>query len=289
MDNPQAVGMQTPFGVAIDAVHHEIWRVVEHEAFCHRADIRLVVRVAGIQVARQDISFCRDRGNEIVTAGTGLSGGVEGGEIGSPQVRGKPQGHLVNLAIDLVEQILLDGGHGSHTDAKKTEGDDNEIAMKLPEEFSHRDPLGYDEEDNYHTSKEKVLFKRLDVSNHNEMLCSVRKLVPEQRIAFDKVIQFCKNLKKSLDGKNRAPIPPLLMIHGGAGSGKSTIIHEIAKWAEYTLRKSGDNPDQPYVIKLAPTGMAASNINGATIHSAFSFVFSNEFTSLSDKKRKTHT
>jgi len=172
---------------------------------------------------------------------------------------------------------------------EQTEGDDNEIAMKLPEEFSHRDPLGYDEEDNnYHTSKEKVLFKRLDVSNHNEMLCSVRKLVPEQRIAFDKVIQFCKNLKKSLDGKNRAPIPPLLMIHGGAGSGKSTIIHEIAKWAEYTLRKSGDNPDQPYVIKLAPTGMAASNINGATIHSAFSFVFSNEFTSLSDKKRKTH-
>ena len=64
------------------------------------------------------------------------------------------------------------------------------------------------------------------------------------------------------------------MIHGGAGSGKSTIIHEIAKWAEYILRKSGDNPDQPYVIKLAPTGMAASNIKGATLHSAFSFVFS---------------
>ena len=48
---------------------------------------------------------------------------------------------------------------------------------------------------------------------------------------------------------------------------------------------SGDNTDSPCVIKVAPTGTAASNIEGQTLHTAFSFSFDGKTYSLSDKAR----
>ena len=76
------------------------------------------------------------------------------------------------------------------------------------------------------------------------------------------------------------------MVHGGAGAGKSKLIHDIAQWSEYYLTAADNRQTiQPYIIKLAPTGKAASLIGGLTIHSAFNFAFGNEFTSMSDKKR----
>ncbi|MDR1588072.1 MAG: AAA family ATPase, partial [Treponema sp.] len=48
-----------------------------------------------------------------------------------------------------------------------------------------------------------------------------------------------------------------LFIHGGAGSGKSELIHKMQK-------------NDKNVIYAAPSGIAALNIKGATIHSVFS-------------------
>ena len=48
---------------------------------------------------------------------------------------------------------------------------------------------------------------------------------------------------------------------------------------------SGDNTDSPCVIKVAPTGTAASNIEGQTLHTAFSFSFDGKMYSLTDKAR----
>ena len=48
---------------------------------------------------------------------------------------------------------------------------------------------------------------------------------------------------------------------------------------------SGDNTDSPCVIKVAPTGTAASNIEGQTLHTAFSFSFDGKTYSLTDKAR----
>ena len=83
----------------------------------------------------------------------------------------------------------------------------------------------------------------------------------------------------------------MIMVHGGAGSGKSTVINKIAKWAHYILQRPGDDPDCPYVVISAFTGAAACNVNGHTLHSLFSFNFGNDFITLSDKtrdqKRKT--
>ena len=59
----------------------------------------------------------------------------------------------------------------------------------------------------------------------------------------------------------------------------------MKQWIHLILKKEGDNPDCPYVIVTAPTGTAAANIRGQTLHSALSFNFGNKHYSLSDKKR----
>lgn len=101
------------------------------------------------------------------------------------------------------------------------------------------------------------------------------------------MIRYCKELRKSNSGVIPKPRPPLLKLHGGAGCGKSKLIHDISEWAEYLLRTISDrHPDHPYVVKVAPTGKAASLIGGLTLHSAFNFSFGNEFSSLSDSTRE---
>ena len=74
------------------------------------------------------------------------------------------------------------------------------------------------------------------------------------------------------------------MGHAGAGAGKSTVINLVAKWCHAILVKEGDEKVYPKVIKTAFTGTAASNIDGQTLQTAFSFNFDNKHYSLSDKK-----
>ena len=78
---------------------------------------------------------------------------------------------------------------------------------------------------------------------------------------------------------------PKIIIQGGAGAGKSSVIHIIVQLVEKLLRRSGDNLENPYILPLSFTGTAAANIDGMTLHSAFNFPFSNEFLSLPDKLR----
>ena len=98
-------------------------------------------------------------------------------------------------------------------------------------------------------------------------------------------MKYAKDIVKSRQNGCTPPEAEQLMVHGGAGAGKSTVIHVIEQWATYILRKEGDNLDQPCVIKAAFTGCAASNIKGQTLHQALGFSFSDKHYSLSDKIR----
>ncbi|XP_071953317.1 uncharacterized protein [Antedon mediterranea] len=59
-------------------------------------------------------------------------------------------------------------------------------------------------------------------------------------------------------------------ITGGAGTGKSHLVNCIYNEATRILGKIMENPDDLSILKLAPTGIAAYNIKGQTIHSALS-------------------
>ena len=52
----------------------------------------------------------------------------------------------------------------------------------------------------------------------------------------------------------------LILILGGAGTGKSFVIKTIAKHAEKILRMPGDDPNRPKVMLLGPTGKSANLI-----------------------------
>lgn len=65
---------------------------------------------------------------------------------------------------------------------------------------------------------------------------------------------------------------------GGAGLGKSVLIKALYQALHrYLCRLEGENPKDIRILLTAPTGKAAYNIGGATIHSAFKIPASQGF------------
>ena len=81
------------------------------------------------------------------------------------------------------------------------------------------------------------------------------------------------------------PLPPLVLVHGGAGSGKSRVINSIYTMMTDTFKKAGDDPCCPYVVLSSFTGAASANIGGQTLHSLFGFKFGTTFLSMTERQR----
>ena len=131
------------------------------------------------------------------------------------------------------------------------------------------------------------IYRTIDLPNIRELKEKTRQLDPYQREVVNILIKYAKDMIKSTREGNPFPTPPNLMVHGGAGSGKSFLIKILAHWIQHIFQKPGDTYNYPYVIKAAFTGTAASLIEGMTLHSAFGFEYGNKHYSLSDKVRDT--
>ena len=83
----------------------------------------------------------------------------------------------------------------------------------------------------------------------------------------------------------RRPTPPLIIVHGGAGSGKSKVINSLYTIMTDILKEKGDDPCCPYVVLSSFTGAASANIGGQTLHSLFGFKFGTTYLSMPDKVR----
>ena len=65
-------------------------------------------------------------------------------------------------------------------------------------------------------------------------------------------------------------LPFYTFLSGGAGCGKSVVIRSINQaLVKYYNHNHDEGPDTVKVLLCAPTGKAAHNIGGSTIHSAF--------------------
>ena len=128
-------------------------------------------------------------------------------------------------------------------------------------------------------------YRKVQISSIEDLKESTRSLDEFQRTVVDAGIRYAKDLVMARKSFSAPPDPPLVMVHGGAGAGKSTVINVLAQWVQLILQKEGDDSNSPCVIKVAPTGTAAANIEGQTLHTAFSFSYDGKPYSLNDKAR----
>ena len=106
------------------------------------------------------------------------------------------------------------------------------------------------------------ILRQIEVPPADELRSKVQMLDVYQKEVINIGVNYCRDLVKARKAGNPVPNPPKVMIHGGAGAGKSTVIHILASMTQKILQKPGDNADQPYVLKAAFTGTAACNIKG---------------------------
>ncbi|KAK7901274.1 hypothetical protein WMY93_018043 [Mugilogobius chulae] len=126
--------------------------------------------------------------------------------------------------------------------------------------------------------------EKSNVMNRQEGLSLVKTLNQEQLSIFYKIRQWC--LEK-VAGNN--PEPLHVFITGGAGTGKSHLIKAIQYEASRLLAPTCHSPDNISVLLTAPTGIAAYNLQAATIHSTFSIgtSVSLPYTPLGEEKLNT--
>ncbi|XP_066915086.1 uncharacterized protein [Clytia hemisphaerica] len=101
----------------------------------------------------------------------------------------------------------------------------------------------------------------------NEINARIRSLNHQQREVFDVIHKWGRDFIKNMSTKcpkNKEPFH--IFLTGGGGVGKShlltTIYHSLSKLLMYR----GGEPTKERILVLAPTGVAAINVNGTTIH-----------------------
>ena len=117
----------------------------------------------------------------------------------------------------------------------------------------------------------------------------IRSLNEKQREVFNAVNSWARKTITNYSVDEAVGIEPLqLFITGGAGTGKSHLIKTIDASLNKTLNYKSENLGTIKVLKLAPTGVAASNIDGNTIHSSLGIPVNcqtMQIPKLSNKKR----
>ena len=105
--------------------------------------------------------------------------------------------------------------------------------------------------------QEELLVKRISNDEYRKLVHSLNE---KQRQFFYHVLHAVKT----------SDDPLRLFLSGGAGVGKSTVTNALYEaLIRYLNTLAGENPDEINVIKAAPTGKAAFNIKGNTLHAAF--------------------
>lgn len=116
-------------------------------------------------------------------------------------------------------------------------------------------------------SREQVphLEKKNNIMCRSDGLALLRSLNETQMCIFYQIRQWC--LDKVMGKK---PDTLHVFITGGAGTGKSHLIKAVQYEAMRLLSPACCHADDICVLLTAPTGIAAYNLHGATIHSTFS-------------------
>ena len=90
---------------------------------------------------------------------------------------------------------------------------------------------------------------------------------------------------RNLSSKHVKYVKPFhIFLTGGAGVGKSHLIKTIFMSISKLLSFKGGDPEKPRILILAPTGVAAINIDGTTIHTALGINVGHKLYPLNDRQ-----
>ena len=130
-------------------------------------------------------------------------------------------------------------------------------------------------------------YRKIDVEEDESLQAKVQGLDKEQRAVIDDLVGYAIKYKMYEERKteNPKPAPPFMLVHGNAGTGKSHVIDVLSQLLHKKFKRSGDNPNHPYVLHLAYTGSAADLISGQTINKTLGLPPSNKIKPMSDKIR----
>ena len=120
----------------------------------------------------------------------------------------------------------------------------------------------------------------------NEIEWSIRSLNEKQRMVFNAVHKWSRNLIKSLSTKRSSIVDPIrIFLSGSGGTEKSHLIKTIYQDVSKELLYHAKDPEKPRVLLLDPTGISAVNIGGTTIHSDLGINPGPKCLGLSDKMK----
>ena len=140
------------------------------------------------------------------------------------------------------------------------------------EEYAISDPANHQEPQHYESFKSTLPItseRQQSIMPDNAYLPLIRSLNEEQRLIFGKVYEWCFQ-KLTCVSTGEEPNQILTFITGGAGTGKRHLIKALYQMITKMLISQVDNKEK--VVCLAPTGTAARNIHGQTVHSAFNIM-----------------
>ena len=114
------------------------------------------------------------------------------------------------------------------TEGEKQNEEDNLEEVVEHENYVSTNLLTADDTEENENKTEKSIYKSIEVYDEQQMLDLARNLVPEQRFAFDLIVDYAKKVVKCRKSNKPLPLAPKIVIHGGAGTGKSFCIKSIS-------------------------------------------------------------
>ena len=103
-------------------------------------------------------------------------------------------------------------------------------------------------------------FPEITVVNESSLISRIAQLNSKQKITFNII-------KTQINSKSNEPIN--LCLHGSGGTGKSFVAKIVMDMINLYYNHTCVDSTSPVVVIAAPTGVAAKNIDGVTLHNAF--------------------
>ena len=179
---------------------------------------------------------------------------------------------------DIVDETLY-----NFTSREINSEDQENIPEEMAENCDHEERIEAD------TPSDGANLSTAPILSDDEISTMINSLNDKQMEIFQVLNKWAREHLKNLSSVQHMAVPPLhLFVSGSGGCSKSYLIKTLYHSVRKLLCYNGQDLDKERVLLLAPTGIAAINIGGTTIHSAFQIPIkfhSRNIPKLSDNKR----